>query len=64
MGKKVKLKKQENPTKFQVTFPKHRTGLIKKVRETSGSCNASVAFLDVSPSGRVSNLRNQNRLFL
>ena len=64
MGKKVELKRIDNPTKFQVLLAKHRTGLIKRVHETLDTFNTDGAFLGFSPSGHVSKFYNQIRLFL
>ncbi|XP_073056375.1 agamous-like MADS-box protein AGL11 isoform X2 [Primulina eburnea] len=53
MGRgKVELKRIENPTNRQVTFSKRRNGLLKKAFELSVLCDAEVALLIFSPSGR------------
>ncbi|KAL8478526.1 hypothetical protein ACS0TY_030428 [Phlomoides rotata] len=53
MGRgKVVLKRIENPTNRQVTFSKRRTGLLKKAFELSVLCEAEVAILIFSPSGK------------
>ncbi|XP_040988074.1 truncated transcription factor CAULIFLOWER A-like isoform X2 [Juglans microcarpa x Juglans regia] len=53
MGRgKVELKRIENPTSRQVTFSKRRNGLLKKSLELSILCDAEVAILIFSPSGR------------
>ncbi|XP_016485773.1 agamous-like MADS-box protein AGL19 isoform X2 [Nicotiana tabacum] len=53
MGRgKVELKRIENQTSRQVTFSKRRTGLLKKAFELSILCDAEVALLIFSPSGK------------
>ncbi|XP_051115802.1 truncated transcription factor CAULIFLOWER A-like isoform X2 [Andrographis paniculata] len=53
MGRgKVELKRIENPTNRQVTFSKRRNGLLKKAFELSVLCDAEVAILIFSPSGK------------
>ncbi|KAF5476533.1 hypothetical protein F2P56_003279 [Juglans regia] len=53
MGRgKVELKRIENPTSRQVTFSKRRNGLLKKSLELSILCDAEVAILIFSPSGK------------
>ena len=53
MGRgKVELKRIENPTSRQVTFSKRRNGLLKKALELSILCDAEVALLIFSPSGK------------
>ncbi|XP_047314622.1 truncated transcription factor CAULIFLOWER A-like isoform X2 [Impatiens glandulifera] len=53
MGRgKVELKRIENPANRQVTFSKRRNGLLKKAFELSILCDAEVALLVFSPSGK------------
>ncbi|KAK4414126.1 MADS-box transcription factor 13 [Sesamum alatum] len=53
MGRgKVELKRIENATNRQVTFSKRRSGLLKKAFELSLLCDAEVALLIFSPSGK------------
>ncbi|XP_059306764.1 MADS-box transcription factor 6-like [Lycium ferocissimum] len=53
MGRgKVELKRIENQTNRQVTFSKRRSGLLKKAFELSILCDAEVALLLFSPSGK------------
>ncbi|XP_065872997.1 truncated transcription factor CAULIFLOWER D-like isoform X2 [Euphorbia lathyris] len=53
MGRgKVELKRIENSTSRQVTFSKRRNGLLKKAFELSILCDAEVALLIFSPTGR------------
>ncbi|XP_021286836.1 MADS-box transcription factor 23-like [Herrania umbratica] len=54
MGRgKVELKRIENPTSRQVTFSKRRNGLLKKAFELSILCDAEVALLIFSSTGKV-----------
>ncbi|MCL7050328.1 hypothetical protein MKW94_029839 [Papaver nudicaule] len=53
MGRgKVELKRIENTTSRQVTFSKRRNGLLKKASELSILCEAEVALIVFSPSGK------------
>nr|XP_008392794.2 MADS-box transcription factor 23-like isoform X2 [Malus domestica] len=53
MGRgKVELKRIDNPTSRQVTFSKRRNGLLKKAFELSILCDAEVALIIFSPSGK------------
>lgn len=53
MGRgKVELKRIENSTNRQVTFSKRRNGLLKKAFELSVLCDAEVALIIFSPSGK------------
>ncbi|GLJ23988.1 hypothetical protein SUGI_0456430 [Cryptomeria japonica] len=55
MGRgKVLLKKIENRINRQVTFCKRKTGLLKKACELSVLCDAEVALIIFSNSGKVS----------
>ncbi|XP_071731777.1 protein VERNALIZATION 1-like [Rutidosis leptorrhynchoides] len=61
MGRgKVELKRIENPTNRQVTFSKRRDGLFKKSIELSILCDAEVALLVFSPSGKVYNFSSHD----
>ncbi|KAF7129332.1 hypothetical protein RHSIM_Rhsim10G0156700 [Rhododendron simsii] len=62
MGRKIEMKKIEDITRCQVTFSKRRTSLMKKAHEISSRCNAEVAFVAFSPSGRVSKFSSQTRI--
>ncbi|KAL3818551.1 hypothetical protein ACJIZ3_004456 [Penstemon smallii] len=54
MGRgKVELKRIENHTNRQVTFSKRRNGLLKKAFELSLLCDAEIALLVFSPSGKL-----------
>ncbi|KAK6275916.1 hypothetical protein POUND7_005625 [Theobroma cacao] len=53
MGRgKVEMKRIENPTSRQVTFSKRRNGLLKKAFELSILCDAEVALLIFSSTGK------------
>ncbi|KAJ9568398.1 hypothetical protein OSB04_004364 [Centaurea solstitialis] len=61
MGRgKVELKRIENPTNRQVTFSKRRDGLLKKAIELSILCDAEVALLVFSPSGKAYNFSSHD----
>nr|AZV23897.1 flowering locus C [Boechera stricta] len=51
--KKLEIKRIENKSSRQVTFSKRRNGLIEKARQLSVLCDASVAILVVSASGKL-----------
>nr|ACQ44235.1 perpetual flowering 1 [Arabis alpina]AFX67064.1 perpetual flowering 1 [Arabis alpina]AFX67155.1 perpetual flowering 1 variant b [Arabis alpina]AFX67157.1 perpetual flowering 1 variant b [Arabis alpina] len=51
--KKLEIKRIENKSSRQVTFSKRRNGLIEKARQLSVLCDASVALLVVSSSGKL-----------
>ncbi|KAI5066130.1 hypothetical protein GOP47_0018754 [Adiantum capillus-veneris] len=54
MGRgKIEMKRIENSTSRQVTFCKRRVGLVKKARELSILCDAHVALIVFSSSGRL-----------
>ncbi|KAL8543821.1 hypothetical protein ACS0TY_004392 [Phlomoides rotata] len=54
MGRgKTELKRIENATSRQVTFSKRRSGLLKKAFELSVLCDAEVALIIFSPSGKL-----------
>ncbi|CAN8253368.1 unnamed protein product [Cochlearia groenlandica] len=50
---KIAIKKIENTTNRQVTFSKRRSGLFKKAHELSVLCDAQVAAIAFSQSGRL-----------
>ncbi|KAI9177426.1 hypothetical protein LWI28_015091 [Acer negundo] len=53
MGRgKVQMKRIENKTSRQVTFSKRKNGILKKAYELSVLCDAEVAIIIISPSGR------------
>ncbi|KAL5067176.1 hypothetical protein RYX36_018063 [Vicia faba] len=54
MGRgKIEIKKIENLNNRQVTFSKRRNGLIKKAKELSVLCDAEVAVLIYSSTGKL-----------
>ena len=57
---KIKIKKIDNTTARQVTFSKRRRGLFKKAEELSILCDADVALIIFSATGKLfeySNIR-------
>lgn len=50
---KIQIKKIENATARQVTFSKRRRGLIKKAEELSVLCDADVALIIFSSTGKL-----------
>ena len=62
MGRcKIQIKRIENATSRQVTFCKRRVGLVKKARELSVLCDADVALLISSSSGKLFHFANPRR---
>ncbi len=54
MGRgKIEIKKIENPTSRQVTFSKRRGGLLKKAHELAVLCDAEVALIVFSSTGKL-----------
>lgn len=54
MGRgKIQIRKIENATSRQVTFSKRRSGLMKKAHELSVLCDAEVAVIVFSSTGKV-----------
>lgn len=61
MGRgKIQIKKIENTTSRQVTFCKRKNGLLKKAYELSLLCDAEVALLIFSSSGRLYEFANKS----
>ncbi|KAB1203912.1 MADS-box protein SVP [Morella rubra] len=50
---KIKIKKIDNVTARQVTFSKRRRGLLKKAEELSVLCDAEVALIIFSATGKL-----------
>ncbi|XP_057250887.1 agamous-like MADS-box protein AGL19 isoform X3 [Beta vulgaris subsp. vulgaris] len=50
---KTQMKRIENDSSRQVTFSKRRNGLLKKAFELSVLCDAEVALIIFSPSGKL-----------
>lgn len=54
MGRgKIEIKRIENANSRQVTFSKRRSGLLKKAHELSVLCDAEVAVIVFSKSGKL-----------
>ncbi|PNX77329.1 agamous-like mads-box protein agl15-like [Trifolium pratense] len=54
MGRgKIEIKKIENLNSRQVTFSKRRNGLLKKAKELSVLCDAEVAVIIYSGTGKL-----------
>ncbi|KAG0587573.1 hypothetical protein KC19_2G173900 [Ceratodon purpureus] len=54
MGRgRIEIKKIENPTSRQVTFSKRRGGLLKKAHELAVLCDAEVALIIFSSTGKL-----------
>ncbi|KAK2969024.1 hypothetical protein RJ640_007889 [Escallonia rubra] len=65
MGRiKVVLKRLERRRSRQSTYCKRRNGLIKKAHELSKLCEADVALLMFSPSGKPALYHGDNRGFM
>nr|AFK36521.1 unknown [Lotus japonicus] len=52
-GEKIQIKKIDNATARQVTFSKRRRGLFKKAEELSVLCDADVALVVFSSTGKL-----------
>ncbi|KAE8009265.1 hypothetical protein FH972_005713 [Carpinus fangiana] len=52
--RKIQIKKIDNTTARQVTFSKRRRGLFKKARELSTLCDAEIAVIVFSSTGKLS----------
>ncbi|KAK7319024.1 hypothetical protein RJT34_03733 [Clitoria ternatea] len=62
MGKKkVEIKRIENKSTRQITFSKRRKGLMKKARELSVLCDAKVALVIFSSTGKLFELSDGDR---
>ena len=51
--KKIQIKKIDNTTARQVTFSKRRRGLFKKAFELSTLCDADIALIVFSATGKL-----------
>uniref|UniRef100_A0A453QQX4 MADS-box domain-containing protein n=1 Tax=Aegilops tauschii subsp. strangulata TaxID=200361 RepID=A0A453QQX4_AEGTS len=59
MGRgKIVIERIDNPTNRQVTFSKRRGGLMKKARELAILCDADLALIVFSSTGRLYDFRN------
>jgi MADS-box transcription factor len=61
---KIKIKRIENPTSKQVTFSKRRGGLLKKAYELAMLCDAEVALIIFSSTGKLFEFASSNNLLL
>ncbi|KZV19466.1 AGAMOUS-like 20 isoform 2 [Dorcoceras hygrometricum] len=59
---KTQMKRIENASSRQVTFSKRRSGLLKKAFELSVLCDAEVALIIFSPSGRLYEFSSSRKL--
>ncbi|XP_057974575.1 MADS-box protein AGL24-like isoform X2 [Malania oleifera] len=59
---KIKIKKIDNVTARQVTFSKRRRGLFKKAEELSVLCDAEVALIIFSSTGKLFEFSNSSIL--
>lgn len=57
----MEIKRIENKSTRQITFSKRRNGLMKKARELSILCDAKVALLIFSSTGKLYELCNGDR---
>jgi len=65
MGRgKIEIKKIENVNSRQVTFSKRRTGLMKKAKELSVLCDAEIAVIIFSCTGKVYDFSSSRYLIL
>ncbi|XP_040863162.1 agamous-like MADS-box protein AGL18 isoform X2 [Glycine max] len=63
MGRgKIEIKKIENLNSRQVTFSKRRNGLLKKAKELSVLCDAEVAVIIFSSTGKLYEFSNTRRM--
>jgi hypothetical protein len=62
--RKIETKKIENTTARQVTFSKRRRGLFKKALELSTLCDAQLALVVFSATGKVFDFSSPRFLFL
>jgi len=51
---RIEIRKIENLTRRQVTFSKRRRGLFKKANELSTLCDADIALIVFSSTGKLS----------
>ncbi len=62
MGRgKIEIKKIENATSRQVTFSKRRGGLLKKAHELAVLCDAEVALIVFSSTGKLFEFTSSGR---
>ncbi|GFP86803.1 mads-box protein jointless [Phtheirospermum japonicum] len=58
---KIQIKKIDNLTARQVTFSKRRRGLFKKAHELSTLCDADVALIVFSATGKLFDYSSPSR---
>lgn len=58
---KTQMKRIENTTSRQVTFSKRRSGLLKKAYELSVLCDAQVALIVFSSTGKLYEFSSSSR---
>jgi MADS-box transcription factor len=61
---KIKIKRIENPTSKHVTFSKRRGGLLKKAHELVMLCDAEVALIIFSSTGKLFEFASSGSLLL
>lgn len=61
---KIQIKKIDNATARQVTFSKRRKGLFKKAEELSVLCDADVALIIFSSTGKLFDYASSRYCFL
>eukprot|EP00250_Pteridium_aquilinum_P001474 c11662_g1_i1 orf=224-1141(-) len=59
---KIQIRRIENITSRQVTFSKRRSGLLKKAWELSVLCDAHLALIVFSPTGKLSQFASPNMM--
>ncbi|CAN1822915.1 Agamous-like MADS-box protein AGL15 [Linum perenne] len=65
MGRgKIEIKRIENANSRQVTFSKRRSGLLKKAQELSILCDAEVAVIIFSNTGKLFDFSSSGFVFL
>lgn len=61
---KIQIKKIDNSTARQVTFSKRRRGLFKKAEELSVLCDADVALIIFSSTGKLFEYSSSGYIYL
>jgi MADS-box transcription factor len=62
MGRgKIEIKRIENPISRQVTFSKRHGGLLKKAHKIAVLCDAEVAFIIFSSTGKLFEFASSGR---
>lgn len=61
---KIRIKKIDNITARQVTFSKRRRGIFKKADELSVLCDADVALIIFSSTGKLFEFSSSRYLYL